>query len=131
MTIIERVKALHLPLDQIVVIASGVLDALGLRKAGDVDLVITPSLLYALSRTSEWHLATKHDEPIITKDDTEAFLSWGSDGVPNFQELYTNGVTIDGVRFADPQFVIDWKRKRLSDKDRTDIALLEEYINRG
>ena len=129
MTIIERVKGLGLPLDQVVVIASGILDALGLRKAGDVDLVITTELLDALSQMPEWRLGTKNGEPIITKDDTEAFLSWGSDGVPNFRELYDNGVTIEGVCFADPRFVINWKRKRMSDKDRADIAMLEEYLN--
>lgn len=131
MTIIERVKELNLPLDQVVVIASGVLDALNLRKAGDVDLVITPELLDILSRSAEWHLATKHGEPIITKDDVEAFLSWGSEGVPNFQQLQANGLTIDGVRFADPRFVIEWKRGRMNEKDKRDIALLEGYLSRG
>lgn len=131
MTIVERVKKLNIPLDQTVVIASGILDALGLRKAGDVDLVITLDLLNALSQAPDWYLATKHDEPIITKGDVEAFLSWGSEGVPNFRELYDNGVTIEGVRFADPQFVIDWKRQRNSEKDKVDIALLEEYLSRG
>lgn len=130
MSIVERVKELNLPLDQVVVIASGVLDALGLRKAGDVDLVITPDLLKALSQKPDWHVATKNDEPILTKDDVEAFLSWGSNAVPNFQQLYASGITIEGVRFANPRFVIDWKRQRFSDKDKADIVLLEEYLNR-
>lgn len=129
MSIIERVKELNIPLDQTVVIAGGILDALGLRKAGDVDLVITVDLLKSLSQTPGWYLATKNGEPIITKGDVEAFLSWGSDGAPNFQQLYADGMTIEGVRFANPRFVIECKRQRLSDKDVADIALLEEYLN--
>lgn len=129
MTIIERVQQLNVPLDQTVVIGSGVLDALGLRTAGDVDLVVSPELFEALSGMPEWRLATKHGEPIITKGDVEAFLSWGSDTVPNFQTLYADGVTIQGVRFANPHFVVAWKRRRLSDKDRADISLLEGYLS--
>lgn len=128
MSIIKRVRDLNLPLDQVVVIGSGVLDALGLRRAGDVDLVITPRLLEILSTEPDWQLTTKHGEPMITKLDTEAFLSWGSKGIPNFEVLYENGVTIDGVRFTNPEFVIEWKRGRMSDKDKSDIVLLEEYL---
>lgn len=129
MTIVERVQQLNVPLDQTVVIGSGVLDALGLRAAGDVDLVVSPELFETLSQMPEWQLATKHDEPIITKGDTEAFLSWGSDAVPNFQQLYADGITIDGIRFANPRFVIAWKQCRLSDKDKADISLLEKYLS--
>lgn len=129
MSIVDRVQKLNIPLDQTVVIGSGVLDALGLREAGDVDLVLSPKLFDRLCQTPGWHQATKRDEPILTRDDTEAFLSWGNDAIPNFQALYADGVTVDGVRFANPRFVIAWKQQRLSDKDKVDIALLEGYLN--
>jgi hypothetical protein len=107
-----------------------VLDALGLRRAGDVDLVLASELFISLSGTPDWSRSTKHDEPILVHDDTEAFMSWGNDAVPNFEELYRDGITVGGVRFANPQFVIDWKRQRLSDKDKADILLLEGYLGR-
>jgi hypothetical protein len=129
MPIIERVQKLNLPLNQTVVIGSGVLDALGLRKAGDIDLVLSRELFDVLSQDPGWHKATKRDEPILTHDDTEAFLSWGSNAVPNFEALYSDGITIGGVRFANPRFVIAWKQSRLNDKDKTDIALLESYLH--
>lgn len=129
MSIIDRVQKLNIPLDQTVVIGSGVLDALGLREAGDVDLVLSPQLFDTLSQDSMWHRATKHDEPILTYGDAEAFLSWGSDAVPNFEALYSDGVTVGDVRFANPRFVIDWKRGRMNDKDKADIALLEDYLS--
>lgn len=130
MTILKRVRELDLPLDQVVVIASGVLDALGLRKAGDVDLVLSPELFASLSVRDDWIQSIKHDEPMLTRGDVEAFLSWGSDAVPNFRELYDEGIAVDGVRFANPRFVINWKKQRMSDKDVADIALLEEYLQR-
>lgn len=136
MAITQNIKQLDLPLDQLVVIGGGVLDALNLRPAGDIDLVLAPELFAHLVTQPDWQVAVKHglDTPqgelTITQGDTEAFLSWGSEGRPNFATLYENGMIIDGVCFANPQVVIDWKRRRGSDKDMRDIALLEEYIAR-
>lgn len=131
MTTVERVHQLHLPLDQVVVIAGGVLDGLGLRPAGDLDLVLSVELFAKLVKLPEWQVGVKRQSLTITQPDIEAFMSWRDDGRPDFQELYDGGMTIDGVRFANPQVVIDWKKRRASDKDLKDIALLEEYLARG
>lgn len=129
MRIDERVRTLSLPLDQVVVIGSGVLDALGLRMAGDVDLVLSAELFAGLTQHPDWQVRTKHNELLLTHNDTEAFLSWGSDGRPNFQELYSQGVTIDGVRYAHPRMVMSQKQQRGNEKDMRDIALLKGYLN--
>lgn len=131
MTTLERVKALGLPLDQLVVIGGGVLDGLQLRPAGDLDLVLSVELFAKLVKLPEWQVGVKHQDLTITQPDIEAFMSWRDDGRPNFQELYDGGLTIDGVRFTHPQVVIDWKKRRASDKDLRDIALLEGYLARG
>ncbi len=129
--IVERVKQLNLPLDQLVVIGGGILDAAGLRAANDIDLVLKVDLFAQLVKEPDWQVGVKNIELILEKDDTEAFLSWSFDSHPNFAELCEGGVTIDGVRFAHPQVVIDWKKRRANEKDLKDIALLEEYIARG
>lgn len=126
--IVQRVRQLNLPLDQVVVIGSGVLDTLNLRSAGDVDLVVTPAVFDTLKLNADWTIGEKNGEPIATINDAEAFLSWGNNSVPNFTELYADSVVVDGVHFANPQFVIDWKRQRGSAKDLRDIALLERYL---
>ena len=129
MSIIHRVEALNLPPEEFVVIGSGILDALRLRESGDVDLVISPDLFAMLQNDDSWNVGEKRGEPIVTKGDTEAFLSWGSVGrVPNFRELYDAGVAIEGIRFANPHFVMRWKQGRGMQKDLRDIALLEEYL---
>jgi len=128
MSTIERVTKLSLPADQFVVIGSGVLDALKLREAGDVDLIVTPVLFQSLKEAG-WESKTKYDEEYLEKGDVEVWLSWGSvDRMPNFNELFNDSVTIEGVRFANPRFVINWKKQRASEKDLKDIALLEEYL---
>ncbi|MFA5841907.1 MAG: hypothetical protein WC835_03050 [Candidatus Paceibacterota bacterium] len=45
MNIAQRVKKLNFPIGEYVVVGSGLLDALGLRKANDIDVAITQKLL--------------------------------------------------------------------------------------
>lgn len=126
MTIVERVQALKLPADEAVVIGGGVLDALGLRTAHDIDLVLSERLFAELAGQPDWRHTIERGEPVLRRDDVEAFLSWGNAGQPNFAELWRGGIEVAGVRFAHPQVVIDWKRQRASQQDLRDIALLEE-----
>lgn len=128
MGIIERVRAVGVPLDHVVVIGSGVLDALELRTAGDVDLVISAEAFVNLAKDSSWVLGVKHDEVMLSRGDCEVFLSWGSSGRPNFDQLYQDALVIDGVHFVNPQFLLEWKRQRGSEKDITDITLLQGYL---
>jgi hypothetical protein len=130
--IVDRIKALNLPAGQFVVIGSGVMDALGLRAAHDIDLVVTPEYFATLKQAGGWMLAKKHGEEVLTHGALEVWLSWGShNGQPNFSELYDNGLTIDGIRFTDPTFVRDWKVEHNRPKDRADIAILNEYLDRN
>lgn len=130
MSIIDRFHQLGVPADQSVIIGSGILDALALRPSRDIDLVVSSDLFTSLQASGEWQVTVVHDETVLTKDDAEVWLSWGSAGVPNFTKLYDGGVTIGGVRFADPRFVIEWKRQNAREKDLRDIQLLEEYLSR-
>lgn len=128
MSIVERVKKLDLPHDKLVVIGSGVLDAFGLRPADDIDLVLRADLFAQLVKQPEWAVEVKNVELVIRKDDVEAFLSWRRDGRPNFAELYDDSVEIDGVHFANPRTVIDWKVESATDKDLRDIDMLRGYL---
>ena len=54
-TFADKVKALNLPLDQIIVIGSGILDQLGIRLASDIDLAASSDLMKKLSEESgDW-----------------------------------------------------------------------------
>lgn len=118
-----------LPLDQLVVIGSGLLDQLDLRTAHDIDLVVSKKLFAQLKDRREYTLAIKHGEECLERVDPplEIWHSWGSGGVANFDELYREGQTIDGVRFAATKTIIQQKSERDLKKDRDDIQLLEQY----
>lgn len=130
MTIVERVKELSLPLDQVVVIGSGILDALGLRKSGDVDLVVSAELFARLRQTEGWTAEVKHNAVVLLKDDVEVWEDWGISEEASFSSLYQNSALVGGVHFANPAFVLAWKKQQGREKDARDIVLLEEYLAR-
>lgn len=129
MTITERFLRLDLPADQCVVIGSGVLDALELRRSGDIDLVVTGDLFDRMAHQGGWRVEERHGETVLLKDDVELWRSWGNGGVPNFDALYEHSLEVQGVHFATPAFVLAQKRRSAREKDMRDIQLLEEYLS--
>ncbi|OGL21574.1 hypothetical protein A2707_06090 [Candidatus Saccharibacteria bacterium RIFCSPHIGHO2_01_FULL_45_15] len=129
MRITDRVVATGLPLDQIVVIGSGVMDALGLRRSDDIDLVASEKLFAELKSSGDYNYFIRHNEEVLEKDDQEIWLSWDVDGVSHFTQLWNGGVTIDSVRFCHPKSVLEWKKKHNRSKDQNDIVLLQKYLD--
>lgn len=128
MSITHRVRELGLPLNQVVVIGSGVLDALSLREADDIDLAVSDRLFSSLKRSGKFELSVRHGQEVLERGAAEIWQDWGSGRAMSFEVLYTNGIEIDGVRFCHPQTVLAWKRNMYRDKDVDDIALLEAYL---
>jgi hypothetical protein len=125
----DRVKAAKLPLSEVVVIGSGLLDQLELRRARDIDLVVSAELFAKLKGAPGYRLQVRHHEECLVNDTfgLEIWQSWGSEGVANFAQLYTTGQTLDGVRFVATKTLILQKSLRGTPKDHRDIELLEQY----
>lgn len=127
MSILTRIRALGLPEDQIVVIGGGLLDAYGLREANDIDLVVTAALFGELEASGAYEKGMKGDEAYLVGDGIDIWQSWGQGN--DFTQLRSSGVTIEGIVFVNPQFLIERKLERGTEKDKHDIALLEGYLN--
>lgn len=125
--IFERVKKINLPLDEVVVIGSGLLDALDLRRSTDVDLVVSERLFASLRDTNAYNLNHKHDQPYLTKDDYEIWTDWGAD--LTFEVLAATANTINEVMFVDKEILIKKKLERSLSRDLKDIELLEGRLS--
>ena len=128
----DRVKALNLPLDQIIVIGSGILDQLGIRSASDIDLAASSDLMKKLSEeSSDW--IKKFDDNqrfYFIKDDgsAEVWDGWEFDGqVVSYDGLLDYVVEYDGVRFVNLEFLSRWKKWRSLEKDTQDVKLIDEW----
>lgn len=131
-TFADKVKALNLPLDQIIVIGSGILDQLGIRLAVDIDLAVSSDLMKKLSEeSSDW--IKKFDDNqrfYFIKDDgsAEVWDGWEFDGqVVSYDGLLDYVVEYDGVRFVNLEFLSRWKKWRSLEKDTQDVKLIDEW----
>ena len=131
-TFADKVKALNLPLDQIIAIGSGILDQLGIRPASDIDLAVSSDLMKKLSEeSSDW--IKKFDDNqrfYFIKDDgsAEVWDGWEFDGqVVSYDGLLDYVVEYDGVRFVNLEFLSRWKKWRSLEKDTQDVKLIDEW----
>jgi hypothetical protein len=131
-TFADKVKALNLPLDQIIVIGSGILDQLGIRPAGDVDLAASPDLMKKLSDEGDDWTEKSNDNGrryfIKSDGSVEVWGGWVFDGqAVSYDDLLDYAVEYDGVRFVDLEFLREWKSWRGREKDVQDVKLIDEW----
>ena len=131
-TFADRVKELGLPLEQIIVIGSGILDQLGIRRAEDVDIVASSELIKKLSKDyGDWTKKLDGNQrPYFVKTDGSAELwdGWEIDGrIVEYDELLDYAVEYDGVKFVNLDFLRRWKNWRGRKKDTRDVELIDEW----
>lgn len=123
-----RVKAYEFPNDKFVVIGSGLLDQLGLRRSSDVDLVVAADLFADLASSGKYVSGTKGRDSSLTRGELDV---WDGYDEYSFAALYEAGQEIEGVRFIATDMLINKKRQRGDKKDLADIRLLEDYYAAG
>jgi hypothetical protein len=127
---ILRIKATGLPLDQVIVIGSGVLAAHGIRSARDVDLIVPESLFAELEQNISWKRGTQGSASYaLEKGDAEVWTDWSTDGTghPAYNELLPDTELIHGVRFITLEYLEKRKTERGTPKDVEDIRKIHEY----
>lgn len=129
MNIIEKLKSLNIPSDQYVVISSGTLDILGIRKANDIDLSITKELHKNLRKTGNWKEDIRHNKVFLLKDDIEINpdVSWEGYKTTT-KELIKSALVVDGINFMNLEEVVKFKKALGREKDFKDIELIEKYL---
>lgn len=127
------IKGLGLPLDQFVVVGSGIMDQLGIRNSADIDLCVSDQL-YEELKSLGWKTITFIDgeEGLQYSDGVTNYeaMKRFSDGitVPNFNDLIKDSIQINGVHFLSPEYLLIWKQNKNRAKDRRDVGLLRKYL---
>lgn len=129
MTLIEKVRSLNFPLGQYVVIGSGVLEALGLRKANDVDISVTTELYGRLRKTNEWEEEERHSKIFLKKGKIEINPKLDWDEFPvTAQEAISSALIVGNIPFMNLKHTRQFKQALGREKDIKDIQLIEEYL---
>ena len=128
MNIIERIKKIGLPLGHYVIVGSGVLDALGIRPARDIDIAVTPKLFRTIQASGEWEEEKRYGKIFLKQDGIDVIpeLSW-SEYPTTTEEAISSALIIDGVPFMNLEELKKFKTALGREKDKPDIALIENY----
>ena len=130
-TFAKRVKELGLPLDQIIIIGSGILDQLGIRQSADIDVATNREALEEIARSDDWvEKIDKNQRQYLVKYDgsVEIWDGWEIDGrIVEYDELLGYAVEYDGVKFVNLDFLRRWKNWRGREKDIQDVRLIDEW----
>ncbi len=124
--IARRIKAEGLDKRSIIVVSSGTLEVLGIRKANDIDIVVSKDLYDSLTADG-WQEFHFKNYSVLRKDEFEAFPSWDNKGL---QQLLKEAFIDDGVNFVNLEVVYRWKKETGREKDLKDIKLIEAYLKK-
>lgn len=129
MDIIQKIKELNLPKGQYVVIGSGVMDILGIRRANDIDLSVTKELHQKLRKTGEWEEFENYGKIFLKKDvfEINGELNWDKYKTTT-EEAIKTAFSIDGIPFMNIEELLKFKMASGREKDFKDIELIKEYI---
>lgn len=127
--LVEKLKALGLPMGSFVVFGSGPLAAAGIRETNDIDLLVN-GRLYAHMKENGWsEKLGANGEHMLENGDFEVSRSWKFGPYnPHFSDLYTAADIFDGIPFVNLHEVRTWKIQSSRPKDRRDIELIDRYM---
>lgn len=130
MNIIQKIKELNFPQGQYVVVGSGILDVLGIRKATDIDIAVTKELHQKLKESGEWEEHQRYEliRVFLKKDVYEIIpqLNW-EDYDTTTEEAISSATIIEDIPFMNLNELIKFKTALGREKDFKDIELIKEY----
>jgi len=132
MNIFKKLTELNLPLGEYVVVGSGLLAALGLREAVDLDVAVSQALFKKLLAKGNLKPETKYGRLFLVGEDLGVIsrLNW-DDYQTDVHEAIRTAMIIKGFPFLNINETIKFKRALGREKDRQDIDRLEKYLALG
>ncbi len=133
MDIVSRVKALNLPIGEYCVFGSGVLEVHGIRKANDVDVLVTEKLYKELKKQGwkrKWFFWRTLWAKCVTNGQNEAFtnLFWANSYRPSTNELIIRAEYFDGIPFLQLEDLLEFQRNLPREKDKRGVKMMEDYL---
>ena len=131
--IIQTMQQLNLPDAQYAVFGSGMLDVLGIKKANDIDLLVTKELFDALEQQGEWvRFAYPDGYPGLKHATYDVELFYQSDmplcDLRGVERMIRDAVAIQGIKFVQLKDILAWKKSLGREKDVRAVKLIEAYI---
>jgi hypothetical protein len=127
-SVLKELTELNFPKGSYMVMGSGVLDVLGIRKAADVDLVVSNELYNQLKELGWQERTASNGTTGIEQGVVQAYNKWTDEvRVKTFEELIVDATWIDGVAYNSLEKLYRYKVNRGLDKDLKDLILIDEF----
>jgi hypothetical protein len=126
---ISRVKKLKLPDKEFMVCGSAILDVLGIRKAQDVDILVSPKLFKQLEkdgwkRHHKYTTTLEHPKGISGAKQTLNFMKENY----SLEGALPLATYIEGIPFMSLEMLVNAKTQLGREKDLKDIRLIKNYL---
>ena len=124
--LLEELRKLNLPVDSYVIFGSGSMSVRGIRESSDLDIIVSDKVWQDFIKK---YSTKNNNKSIIQIGDIEIckdLLPW----LDNSEELIKRSELIDGFPFSTLEDTLKLKEKFGREKDREDIKLIEEYLNK-
>jgi hypothetical protein len=132
MDIFAEIKKLQLPASDFIVLGSGVMGALGIRRINDIDLLVTPDIFEGL-KAKGWEYDVVaiegRDRERLRQGVIEVFKDfWYNNGTSELRLDAIQPTVIDDIRFLPLEMLREVKQKMGRDKDHNDVVLIDDYL---
>ncbi len=130
----DKLQEIGLNSDNSVIIGSGILQALKIRKSMDIDLVVTQEAYDSLEKSGKFAVLTDHSRKILKDDAFDIGTDWNVLGkIYRLEDFANDSIIIGGVRYATLDFIYRVKSSWVKEgcarpKDFKDVKLIETYM---
>jgi hypothetical protein len=126
---LEELKALQFPIGEYVIISSGPMAIRGIRECSDIDLIVSDKLFDELSKKY-----SVIEEPGMFKIDIGNISCMHRSDTPSnlypIKKQIEEAEMIEGFPFQSLETCLYFKENSDREKDKNDVKLIKEYLNK-
>ena len=124
--LLEELRKLNLPVDSYVIFGSGSMSVRGIIESSDLDIIVSDKVWQDFIKKYSTKNNNKSIIQIGNIEICKDLLPW----LDNSEELIERSEIIDGFSFLTLEDTLKLKEKFGREKDREDIKLIQEYLNK-
>jgi hypothetical protein len=133
MDLCDEIKRLCFPFGEYVVVGSGIMTVLGIKKSHDIDIVVTESLFEKCKASGweiiQWTYPQRIGEIYLKRENIELYLNVNcGDCNPTTDELINEAIIINDVPFISLERLLRFKKAYGGKKHLKDVLLIENYL---
>jgi len=130
--LLQDLKKINLPKGKFAIFGSGPMCIRGLRKPGDLDIILTVDIYNDLKDSTNFKIGykKKSKNEFLEKDNIEFYCNWYPEEGWDINKLIQEAEMINGFPFVKLEEVLKWKKFKAREKDIKDIKLIEDYLKK-